>query len=68
MLSGILNGKRPMSAEMCLKVSRLAGGTPEHWMRLQAMHDLSKAEMNKKTMERVRRVPVFKDENHLINA
>jgi plasmid maintenance system antidote protein VapI len=25
---------------MCLKVARLFGGTPELWMRLQAVYDL----------------------------
>jgi len=41
---------------MCLKVSRLFGGTPELWMRLQAAHDLKKAGQNKKVMERVARI------------
>ena len=64
MLHGILNGKRSLSAEMCLKIARLAGGTPELWMRMQAMHDMKKASGNKKIMERVRRVPSLRDETH----
>ena len=36
MLHDILGERKPMSAIMCLKVSRLFGGSPEVWMRLQA--------------------------------
>jgi plasmid maintenance system antidote protein VapI len=37
-------------------LSRLFGGSPELWMRLQAAHDLKKAEQNKRIMERVARI------------
>src|ERR1700733_5755079 len=53
MLHDILAERRPLSAVMCLKVSRLFGSTPEFWMRLQAAYDLKKAEQNKKVMLRV---------------
>src|SRR5271165_4985661 len=56
MLHGILAKRRPLSAVMCLKVSRLFGSSPEVWMRLQATYDLKKAEQNRKVMERVRRI------------
>jgi len=39
MLHDILAERKPLSAVMCLKVSRLFGGTPELWMRLQASYD-----------------------------
>jgi len=48
--------RKPLSAVMCVKVSRLFGSTPEFWMRLQAAYDLKKAEQNKKVMERVARI------------
>ena len=54
MLHDILAERRPLSAIMCLKISRLLGSTPEFWMRLQAEYDLKKAAQNKKVMERVR--------------
>jgi plasmid maintenance system antidote protein VapI len=41
---------------MCLKVSRLFGGSPELWMRLQAAYDLKKAAQDKKVMARVARI------------
>jgi antitoxin HigA-1 len=56
MLHGILAGRKPLSAVMCLKVSRLFGSTPEFWMRLQAEYDLKMAARNKKIMERVSRI------------
>jgi antitoxin HigA-1 len=56
MLHDILAERNPLSAIMCLKLSRLFGGSPEVWMRLQAAYDLKKAERNKKVMERVARI------------
>src|SRR6202140_1280303 len=56
MLHDIMAGRKPLSAVMCLKVSRLFGSTPELWMRLQAAHDLKKAEQNKKVMQRIARI------------
>ena len=52
----ILAGRRPFSAVMCLKLSRLLGGSPEVWMRLQAAYDLKMAAQDKKVMERVVRI------------
>jgi|SRR5271157_2413312 len=56
MLHGILAARKPLSAVMCLKLSRLFGGSPEVWMRLQAAYDLKKAERNKSVMQRVARI------------
>jgi addiction module HigA family antidote len=56
MLHAILAERRPMSAVMCLKVSRLFGSSPEFCMLLQATYDLKKAEQNKKVMQRVARI------------
>lgn len=56
MLHDILAGRRPLSAIMCLKVSRLFGSSREMWMRLQAAYGLKKAEQNKKIMQRVARI------------
>src|SRR6202051_2173925 len=56
MLHGILAGRKPLSAVMCLKVARLFGGSPEVWMRLQASYDLKKSELNKQVMARGARI------------
>jgi plasmid maintenance system antidote protein VapI len=59
MLHDILAERKPLSAVMCLKVSRLFGSSPEMWVRLQATYDLKKAEQDKKVMASVARlVPV----------
>jgi addiction module HigA family antidote len=60
MVHDILAERRPLSAVMCLKVSRLFGSTPEFWIRLQAEYDLKKAAQNKKVMERVARIVPLK--------
>ena len=56
MVHEILAGRKPLSAVMCMKVSRLFGSTPEFWMRLQSEYDLKKAAQNKRVMERVARI------------
>jgi addiction module HigA family antidote len=56
MLHGILSGRKPLSAVMCLRVARLFGGSPAVWMRLQAAYDLKKSEQNKRVMERIARI------------
>lgn len=56
MLHDILAERKPLSAIMCLKLSRLFGSTPEFWMRLQAAYDLKKAEQDKKVMARVAKI------------
>jgi len=56
MLHDILAGREPLSAIMCLRISRLFGSSPQLWMRLQAAYDLKKAAQNKKVMARVARI------------
>ena len=60
MVHEILAGRKPLSAVMCLKLSRLFGSRPEFWMRLQAEYDLKKAAQNRKVMERVARIVPMK--------
>jgi antitoxin HigA-1 len=60
MLHDILAERKPLSAVMCLKISRLLGSTPEFWMRLQADYDLKKAAQNKDVMKRVGRIVPLK--------
>src|SRR5260370_42666242 len=60
MVHDILAERKPLSAVMCLNVSRLFGSTPEFWIRLQAEYDLQKAAQNKKVMQRVARIVQLK--------
>lgn len=56
MLHEILAERKPLSAAMCLRVSKLFGSSPEMWMRLQAAYDLKKAAQDRKVMEHVARI------------
>lgn len=61
MLHYILAERRPLSAVMCLKASRLFGSSPETWMRLQAAYDLKKGALDKRVMDRVARIVPIHD-------
>jgi addiction module HigA family antidote len=56
MLPGILAGRKPLSAILCLKVARLFGSSPEVSMRWQAAYNLKKSEHSRKVMVRVARI------------
>lgn len=43
-LSAIVKGSRSVTADTALRLSRYFGTTPEFWMNLQSMYDLSKAQ------------------------
>jgi addiction module HigA family antidote len=40
LLHGILSEKRPVTAEMALRLGKLCGRNPDLWLRLQQAHDL----------------------------
>jgi addiction module HigA family antidote len=42
----ILNGKRSITAETALRLSRFLGCTPRFWLGLQAAYDLEEVERN----------------------
>jgi addiction module HigA family antidote len=49
----IVKGKRSITPDTALRLSRFFGNSPEFWLNLQQMHDLSKARLElKKTIER----------------
>ena len=49
----IVNGKRPISPDTALRLARFFSNSPEFWLNLQQMYDLSKARQElKKTIER----------------
>ena len=43
-VSEIVRGRRDVSADTALRLSRRFGTTPQFWLNLQDAHDLSKAE------------------------
>jgi addiction module HigA family antidote len=49
----IVKGKRAITPDTALRLARFFGNSPEFWLNLQQMHDLSKARLElKKTIER----------------
>ena len=46
-LSRLLNGKAGVSANMALALEDIGWGTADHWMRMQASHELAQARWNR---------------------
>ena len=42
-VGAIVKGERSVSADTALRLARFFGTSPEFWVNLQAMHDLTKA-------------------------
>ncbi|MEO8667999.1 MAG: HigA family addiction module antitoxin [Bauldia sp.] len=57
-IGAILKGERSVTADTALRLSRFFGTSPDFWINLQAMHDLTKAksengaEINKQVLPR----------------
>jgi addiction module HigA family antidote len=41
----IIHGKRSITPDTALRLARFFGNSPEFWLNLQQMHDLSKAKL-----------------------
>jgi addiction module HigA family antidote len=56
-VSHVLNGSRPVSAELALRLGRVMGQTPQYWLNLQASYDLKLALLaNKDSLSGLRRL------------
>src|SRR5882724_4277556 len=44
-MGAIVKGRRSVSADTALRLARFFGTSPEFWVNLQAMYDLTKAKM-----------------------
>ena len=44
-IGAIVKGERSVTADTALRLARFFGTSPEFWMNLQAMHDLTKARL-----------------------
>ena len=54
-VSHVINGTRPVTAELALLFGQALGQTPQYWLNLQAAYDLTTAEEN--LGEQLRAVP-----------
>lgn len=52
-LSELLNGKRGISPEMAVRISKVFGGTEEGWLAQQAQYDLSQVRRDRLTLKRL---------------
>jgi addiction module HigA family antidote len=56
-LHAVLSGKTGLSPEMAVRVSRLFGSSPSHWLAIQAAHDLWHVEQaGEEAFSRIERV------------
>jgi len=46
-VGAIVKGERSVTADTALRLARFFGTSPEFWMNLQAMHDLTKARLER---------------------
>ncbi|WP_158818410.1 HigA family addiction module antitoxin [Methylocapsa sp. S129] len=44
-MGAIVKGERAVSADTALRLARFLGTSPEFWMNLQGMHDLTRAKL-----------------------
>jgi addiction module HigA family antidote len=44
-IGAIVKGERSVTADTALRLARFFGTSPEFWMNLQAMHDLTKVRL-----------------------
>jgi len=55
-MSGIVNGQKPITAEMAVRIGHYIGTGPGLWHRMQSAYDL--AEASKRMAAEVRKIPV----------
>ena len=63
-VSHVINGARPVTAELALLFGRFFGQSPRYWLNLQATHDVKTAEIS--LSHRLGQVPVYSvvDQSH----
>jgi addiction module HigA family antidote len=56
-LSDLVNGKRSLSLDMAIRISKAFGSTPETWLRMQLNYDLAQQEKRAAKIKVPRLVP-----------
>ena len=61
-VSEILHGHRSLTPDMAIRISRLIGGTPDGWLRMQQAIDLWDLEHSKSRLySSIKRMPVQRE-------
>lgn len=64
-LSAIIHGKRNLSPKSAMKIAQALNMSPEFWINLQAMYDLTKA---REQMRKKRELPKIKPMQEVLEA
>lgn len=64
-LSAIINGKRNLSPKTAMKIAQALNMSPEFWVNLQAMYDLTKA---REQLRKKRELPKIKPMQEVLEA
>lgn len=59
-LSDLVNGKRSLSLDMAIRISKAFGSTPDTWLRMQLNYDLARQETQAAKIKVRRLVPKSK--------
>ena len=51
-LNNLVNEKSGISPEMAVRLAKVFGSTPEHWLRMQAAYDLAQVQQDKIDLKR----------------
>jgi antitoxin HigA-1 len=60
-LSDLVNGKRSLSLDMAIRISKAFGSTPDTWLRMQLNYDLARQETQAAKIKVRRLVPKSKE-------
>lgn len=60
-MGDILNGKKPMTPLLCLKIGKLVGNEPEMWMNMQARYNLWEVAQDKASQRALTHIPSYKE-------
>lgn len=56
-ISHVIRGKRPITADLALRMGQALGQSPQYWMNLQASYDLKTAKAN--LADTLRHIPLL---------
>ena len=62
-MSDMLNARKPLTALLCLKISKLAGNSAEFWMNMQTRYNLWDAAHDPANQKILAEIPTFDELN-----
>lgn len=60
-MSDILNGRKPLTPFLCLKIGKLAGNGPDLWMNMQSKYNLWEAAQDRDNRKILANIPAFEE-------